>query len=278
MEGCRQGRKGENESRSQERYAQASYPDTERETTKSSVKLKFADKVHFDLVPMFGTPDPERQIIVRLLELSQHSKDHFEARIVAPGGQGPSREVARLEGRTILGFTGYMRDWHGLNRVVDLIADNRQIEGLHFLVIGDGPARSWFERQMPSGATGTAWSCARCHTRIYAENGGRPGIDQRTDGYAGEFLHPAVESPHRSGRGSCPESRRVPTADRWMRRPPPRAAAAPAERQTEYRLCQASLPSRDPGDRNDHGRSAQDQCGAGRPHCRCGYRENFLIL
>lgn len=48
-----------------ERYAQASYPDTERETTKSSVKLKFSDKVHFDLVPMFGTSDPERQILVR---------------------------------------------------------------------------------------------------------------------------------------------------------------------------------------------------------------------
>lgn len=46
-------------------YAQASYPDTARETTKSSVKLKFSDNVHFDLVPMFGTADPERQILVR---------------------------------------------------------------------------------------------------------------------------------------------------------------------------------------------------------------------
>ena len=32
------------------------------------------------------------------------------------------------------------------------------------------------ERQMPSGAVGTAHSCAQCHTRIYAENSGRPGI------------------------------------------------------------------------------------------------------
>lgn len=48
-----------------ELYARKAYPETERETTKSSVKLKFSDKVHFDLVPMFGTSDPERQILVR---------------------------------------------------------------------------------------------------------------------------------------------------------------------------------------------------------------------
>lgn len=46
-------------------YAAESHPDTERETTKSSVKLKFTDNVNYDLVPMFATKDPERQIIVR---------------------------------------------------------------------------------------------------------------------------------------------------------------------------------------------------------------------
>ncbi len=48
-----------------EKYARESYPDTERETTKSSVRLKFADKVNYDLVPMFATKDAERQIIAR---------------------------------------------------------------------------------------------------------------------------------------------------------------------------------------------------------------------
>lgn len=48
-----------------ERYAAQAYPDTERETTKSSVRLKFADKVNFDIVPMFSTVDPEYQILVR---------------------------------------------------------------------------------------------------------------------------------------------------------------------------------------------------------------------
>ena len=39
----------------------------------------------------------ERQILIQLLELSQHSKEHFEARIVDPTASGPSRELARLD-------------------------------------------------------------------------------------------------------------------------------------------------------------------------------------
>lgn len=38
----------------------------------------------------------ERQIVVRLLDLSQHSKDHFEAKLLDPASKGPSRELARL--------------------------------------------------------------------------------------------------------------------------------------------------------------------------------------
>lgn len=39
----------------------------------------------------------ERQIVTRLLELSRHSKDRFEARLVDPASTGPSRELARLD-------------------------------------------------------------------------------------------------------------------------------------------------------------------------------------
>jgi hypothetical protein len=39
----------------------------------------------------------ERQILIRLIDLSRHTKEHFEARIIdAAGGTGPSRELARL--------------------------------------------------------------------------------------------------------------------------------------------------------------------------------------
>jgi hypothetical protein len=39
----------------------------------------------------------DRQILIRLLELSRHSKDQFEARLVDPAAVGPSRELARLD-------------------------------------------------------------------------------------------------------------------------------------------------------------------------------------
>jgi len=40
----------------------------------------------------------ERQLIIQLIDLSQHSKEHFEARIVDPAAAaGPSRELVRLD-------------------------------------------------------------------------------------------------------------------------------------------------------------------------------------
>lgn len=45
-----------------------------------------------------------------------------------------------LGDRLVLGFTGFVREWHGLDRVVDLVAE-RKDSGLHLLIVGDGPAR-----------------------------------------------------------------------------------------------------------------------------------------
>ncbi|HXJ21759.1 MAG TPA: CBASS oligonucleotide cyclase [Polyangia bacterium] len=48
-----------------EKYARISYPDTERETSKSSVKLKFTSNLSYDLVPLLATRDRDRQILIR---------------------------------------------------------------------------------------------------------------------------------------------------------------------------------------------------------------------
>jgi glycosyltransferase involved in cell wall biosynthesis len=47
--------------------------------------------------------------------------------------------------RMVLGFTGFVREWHGVDRVVDLIADRTAGAPLHLLVVGDGPARESLE-------------------------------------------------------------------------------------------------------------------------------------
>lgn len=76
--------------------------------------------------------------------------------VVVPNGINPARFDANvdrgaakarlgLDGRLVLGFTGFMRDWHGLDRVVDFIVDSDADAGLHFLALGDGPARAGLE-------------------------------------------------------------------------------------------------------------------------------------
>ena len=39
----------------------------------------------------------------------------------------------------VVGFIGYMRDWHRLDRVIDAMRQI-QVESLHFVVVGEGPA------------------------------------------------------------------------------------------------------------------------------------------
>ena len=61
-----------------------------------------------------------------------------------------------LSDKTVLGFTGFVREWHGLERVIDLIAASDPARGLHLLVVGDGPARRSLEER--AAARGVAAS------------------------------------------------------------------------------------------------------------------------
>jgi glycosyltransferase involved in cell wall biosynthesis len=52
-----------------------------------------------------------------------------------------------LEDRTVLGFTGFIRAWHGLDTAIDFVAESGRELDLHLLVIGDGPARISLEER-----------------------------------------------------------------------------------------------------------------------------------
>lgn len=52
-----------------------------------------------------------------------------------------------LEGRLVLGFTGFVRPWHGIDKVIDLLASDRLPAEAHLLMVGDGPARAELEAQ-----------------------------------------------------------------------------------------------------------------------------------
>jgi glycosyltransferase involved in cell wall biosynthesis len=72
--------------------------------------------------------------------------------VVVPNGvdrakfqRQPDRAAAKralgLEGKLVLGFTGFVREWHRLDRVIDWIADHPGQPPRHLLITGDGPAR-----------------------------------------------------------------------------------------------------------------------------------------
>lgn len=78
--------------------------------------------------------------------------------VVIPNGineerfaQAPDVQSAKaalgLQDKLVLGFTGFVRDWHGLDKVIDLIAQDPPESSRHLLVVGDGPVRAILEQQ-----------------------------------------------------------------------------------------------------------------------------------
>ena len=52
-----------------------------------------------------------------------------------------------LGNKVILGFSGFVRPWHGLERVIDVVANCKSADRLGLLIVGDGPARSDLEHK-----------------------------------------------------------------------------------------------------------------------------------
>ncbi|RJS94725.1 glycosyltransferase family 4 protein [Salinisphaera sp. Q1T1-3] len=54
--------------------------------------------------------------------------------------EAPYKQALGLAGRTVLGFVGFAREWHGLDGVVEMLAADAGVHDLHCLIVGDGPA------------------------------------------------------------------------------------------------------------------------------------------
>jgi glycosyltransferase involved in cell wall biosynthesis len=91
-----------------------------------------------DIVASYGV-DPERIVVIP----NGINGKRFES---APDVEAAKRALG-LDGRLVLGFTGFVRDWHGLDKVLDLISADPPGSQRHLLVVGDGPARQGLERQ-----------------------------------------------------------------------------------------------------------------------------------
>lgn len=47
----------------------------------------------------------------------------------------------------VVGFVGFAREWHGLDAVIELLAEYGDARPLHFLLVGDGPVTSALKQQ-----------------------------------------------------------------------------------------------------------------------------------
>jgi glycosyltransferase involved in cell wall biosynthesis len=51
-----------------------------------------------------------------------------------------AREEFSLSGKIVLGFVGFVRDWHGLDQVIDMMARPDLPANTHLMIVGEGPA------------------------------------------------------------------------------------------------------------------------------------------
>lgn len=65
----------------------------------------------------------------------------------SPRDSGAAKKRLGLTAPLVLGFVGYVREWHGLDRVIELLAAKPLLAEALLLVVGDGPARADLEKQ-----------------------------------------------------------------------------------------------------------------------------------
>jgi glycosyltransferase involved in cell wall biosynthesis len=98
-----------------------------------------------------------------LLPVTQVLADHMVARGIDPArirvtpngineahyqrlpSTAQAKQALGLDGRLVIGFTGFVREWDRLDRIVAWLARTVPRHPLHLLVIGDGPARGDIE-------------------------------------------------------------------------------------------------------------------------------------
>ncbi len=96
---------------------------------------------------------PVTRVLARMIEARGVAADRIE---VIPNGvdreflsdvdSTPIRRKYGLHASIVLGFTGFVRDWHGVDRILRYIAASERPD-LHLLIVGDGDARGPLERE-----------------------------------------------------------------------------------------------------------------------------------
>ena len=83
-----------------------------------------------------GVPHARIEVIHNAINVA-----HFDS---APA-PADAKRLLGWHDELVLGFTGFVRDWHGVDRVIRWLASARAPAGARLLMVGDGPARADLE-------------------------------------------------------------------------------------------------------------------------------------
>ena len=104
---------------------------TERTMWRNATVVLPVTKVLSRYVIAAGVPDTQIAVTPNGVDTSRFAPINTEAAKLSLGLKAP----------LVLGFVGYVREWHGLEQVVDLVAKDSALANAHLLIVGDGPAR-----------------------------------------------------------------------------------------------------------------------------------------
>jgi glycosyltransferase involved in cell wall biosynthesis len=90
---------------------------------------------------------PVTDVLAKEIENARVPRSHI---LVVPNGVDlsklkavdpkPIKQALGLGQGLTIGFVGFVRDWHGLDQIVDLLANEPVLANAEFLIVGDGPA------------------------------------------------------------------------------------------------------------------------------------------
>lgn len=108
---------------------------TERVMWRAADRVLPVTEVLADLVAASGVPRARISVIPNGVDRSR-----FQAM------DGPTaKQRLGLDRKLVLGFVGFIREWHRLDRVIALLAEAGTLQNAHLLIVGDGPVRAALE-------------------------------------------------------------------------------------------------------------------------------------